>query len=186
VAPADQRQHIQFPPGELADLYLTYSLGGFAIGVEHPRGDRRIQITVPVCDRADRPDEFLGRGVLEHETGRSGAQHPRQQVVLVEGGQREDRWAAGRGQSPGGLDTVDPLHPQVHHHHVHRLFGQRVENLVTVGAFGHDHEPVLAAQNPAQTGAHQILVIDQQYRDIRQSPVAALAPDTHRQPPHRL
>ena len=46
------------------------------------------------------------------------------------------------------------------------MLGHRGGHLVSVGTFGDDDETVLAAQDPAQPGPHQILVVDQQHRDL--------------------
>src|ERR1700744_601148 len=46
------------------------------------------------------------------------------------------------------------------------MFGHRVGNLVAVTAFGDNDETVLAAQNPSQPGADQVLIVDQQHGDV--------------------
>ena len=69
-------------------------------------------------------------------------------------------------QQPRRLDAVDALHPQIHHHHVGPMPRNGIGHLVAIGAFSDDHETVLAAQDPAQSGAHQILVVDEQDRDL--------------------
>ena len=46
---------------------------GVPVGLQHPRRHRRIQVAVAGGDGPNRPDEFLGRRVLQHEPGGSGA-----------------------------------------------------------------------------------------------------------------
>jgi hypothetical protein len=74
----------------------------------------------------------------------------------------------GPGQSAGGLDAVDSSHPQIHHDHIGSILGHRSGHLISVGTFGDDDETVLAAQDSAQPGTHQILVVDQQHRNLGQ------------------
>ena len=86
-----------------AKCVVVRRLGGLAVGRQHARGDRRVEIAVSPGHRPHRADQFLGRRVLEHEAGRAGAQHAGEQFVVVEGGQRQYRRAAVGRQADASL-----------------------------------------------------------------------------------
>ena len=90
-------------------------------------------------------DEVLGRGLLEDEPGRAGLHRSPEDLVVVEGGEHQDRGRIVELADPaGGLDPVHATHAHVHADDVHPRAGrrQRLQRRGSVAALARDGEPV--------------------------------------------
>ena len=87
------------------------------------------------------------------------------QLRPVEGGQHDDPGIAGRrGDAPGGLDPVQPGHPDVHQHDVGAGRPGEVDGLATVGGLAHHGEVVLGAEDHPEPRPHELLVVGEEDR----------------------
>ena len=164
-AAAHQPQHVDLARRQLVRRHARRGqAGALAIGGEDARGHGGIEQGLPGSHGVDGTHQVLGGGVLQQESRGAGPQRTGQQLVVVERRQHEHRGSVGPGaQPPGRLDAVDAAHAQVHHDDVRRQRRHRSGHLVAVAALADDLEAVLAAQDPAQAGADQLLVVDQQH-----------------------
>ncbi len=80
----------------------------------------RKQQRVAVRQEPDRAYDLVGASPLEQKSGGAGAEGIEHVVVVLEGGEDEDprRVVHVGEQAPGGLDTVDDGHADVHQHDV--------------------------------------------------------------------
>ena len=68
-------------------------------------------------------------------------------------------------QLTGSPDTIQAGHADVHEHDVGRQLAHRARDFGPVRAFAHHVETELLAQDAAQAGTDQLLVVDEQYAD---------------------
>ena len=99
---------------------------------------------------------------------RRGAQRLVDVLVGLEGGQDDD---LDPGQvligadSPGGLQAVDPGHPDVHQDHVGALATGQVDRLPAVGGLADDLQVLRGVDEDPEPGADQGLVVGEQHPD---------------------
>ncbi len=97
----------------------------------------------------------------------------REDLVVVERGEHEDRRPVGLGSDPAGrLDAVDAFHPDVHDDHVGPVAPDGSGDLGAVRAFGDHIEPVLGSQDALKPGPDQRLVVNQYDFDHPARPLA--------------
>ena len=99
-------------------------------------GGARCQQGVTRCDHADRFEQPVGLGVFGKEPAGPRPECGVDVFVVVEG--RQDQHASGRGswilhESPGGLESVDSGHSDVHQHHIGVLLTDERERGEAIG-----------------------------------------------------
>ncbi len=120
----------------------------------------------PAATRRMAADHAVGRGVFEQVTAGSGAQSTEHQLVGVERGQHDHLGRVRPVAEPaGGLDAVDPAHPNVHQGHVDGVGVRRRLDLVAVGGFCGHLDALGTAQHHGQAGPDQRVVVDDQHPD---------------------
>ena len=127
---------------------------------------------------ADRLGELGGPGVLEQETGGSGAQPGEGVLVQVEGGQ--DEYARARallGDALGGLDAVHARHAHVHEDDVGVQGPGLGQGGGAVGGLADDGDVLLGLQHHAEAHAHERLVVGEHDADRAADLAGALRPD---------
>ena len=68
-------------------------------------------------------------------------------------------------QQPRGLEAVHAGHLHVEAHHIRSERGRRLEGAHPIPRFTDDLDALLALQDGAESGPHEILVVDQQHAD---------------------
>jgi hypothetical protein len=112
---ADQREHLALPWGEhLEDGSGHCAHGSVSVGRQHAPGHRRVEPGVAGGNSADGALQVLDRHALQHEPCRPRAASAGQDLLVLEGGQHQDRRCLrDLAQPPGGRDPVDVRHPHV-------------------------------------------------------------------------
>ena len=121
-----------------------------------------------VGDDAYGVDQRHRLDVLEQEAGRAGAQRAEDVLVELEGGQHQD---PGPGQGRvrrdlgGGLEPVEPRHPDVHQHHVGPGLGASATASRPSTASPTTSMSSSESSSARKPGADQRLVVGQQHPD---------------------
>ena len=140
---------------------------GRPVDGQHPAGDRRVEPGTAVGDHAHRPVQVLGGHALEDEarTRRPAARRPAPRRRRTWSGPARagcPRGGAARGsparRRPAGIRTS-----------ISTTSGARDSTAAitspAVSALTDDVEAELGAQDAAQAGPHQLLIVDQQHPD---------------------
>ncbi|MDH6436746.1 hypothetical protein M2158_005287 [Streptomyces sp. SAI-144] len=114
------------------------------------------------CDKADGIEKLSRFDTLAQEAARAGPERLDDELVLLEGGQDEDLDSGHvlvLTDQPGGLDTVDLRHPDVHHHHVGALGPGPLRRFPAVGGLRDDLHVRLRVDEQPESAAEQSLVL---------------------------
>jgi len=118
--------------------------------------------SLPTRRRLDGDHEFVGWGVLEQEADGTRVDGVDDEIVVVEGGEDQDRrgvWL--RSNVRGGRDAVATRHSDVHQDDITRRRSDNGHGIDTVSRLADDLDPVPSVQQEPQPGADQLLIIDQ-------------------------
>ena len=133
---------------------------------DQPAGDRRREHRIAGRDRLHRADDLAGRGVLEQEPARPGAQGTQDVVAHLERRQHDHFGrVVVRAQQLGGRETVHAGHPDVHQDDVGLVLGDRRRDLVAVGGLADDRDLLDPAEHHRQPRADERVVVDDQHAD---------------------
>ena len=106
------------------------------------------------------------RGVLEQVARRARLDGAQDVGVGLVGGEHDDPGARhGFEQPRGGVDAVQPRHPQVHQHHVGGQRAGRRDGLLARARLADHHDVGLAVEHAAHTRPYDRMVVHQQHRD---------------------
>ena len=157
------------------------------VGSRAPR-DPGVEGHVALGGRAHRGEQGGGVGVLEQVADGAGVQRLPHPLLVGEAGEHDD---AGAGQGAddlaGRLDAVHHRHRQVHQHDVGRgLDGERRRPHAPSAACPHTVEVGDAVDEAGESGAHELVVVDEQHGVPRrgasphlQAPAGALGRGEH-------
>lgn len=112
-------------------------------------------------------DEPLRRRVLQEKACGTRLQGPVDVFVRVERREDDDAWWGGCShQFPGGAQSVQDGHADVHQHHVDvGISGGKLECFASVSSFTDHLEVGLFLEDRPEPGANQRLVVDEQDAD---------------------
>ncbi|MCO5614894.1 hypothetical protein L7F22_069179 [Adiantum nelumboides] len=136
-------------------------------------GDRRGEQRLPAVHHPDGVDEVGRFGVLDQEPAGAAADRVEDVGVLGERGQ-DDHPGAGElrvaGDLPGRGDAVGAGHADVHEDDVRVVLAGRGDGLCAVGGLGDDVQVGLRAEQRAEPGADERLVVGEQDPDHLSAP----------------
>src|SRR5207302_4280502 len=82
----------------------------------------------------------------------------------------------------GRLESVEDRHPDVHQDHIGIRLARKLDGVAAVFRLADDLDAVLGVEQGAEPGAHERLVVCQQYADHGTPPIGRWA-DTRKPPP---
>ncbi len=158
----DPAQHLELALGESAQRsgHAVVRRRPAHVLLDQPPGQAGGEQGLPGRDGADPLDEPVGRRRLEQEPGRAGVERVVDQPVDVVRGQHQHPARQVLGDDrPGGGDAVHHRHPDVHQHDVGSELAGEPHGLAALGG-GADHGAAARLDDELETGAHQVLVVD--------------------------
>ena len=144
---------------------------GAAQGEEQSRRHPWIDPRPAVGDGADRPDDVVGRRVLEEEAGGAGLDGAPEHVVVVERREHEHRRTASGADPARRFEPVEHRHAHVHQHDVGTVVGDGDEPELAVAGLRGDDDARLGREDERDAGPHERLVVDE---DDGQRPLGGL------------
>jgi hypothetical protein len=131
-------------------------------------GDARGEQGVAAGGDPHRADQILRLGVLEQEAARAGPQRLVDVIVGLERGQDDDLHpgqGAVRGDPAGGLEAIDPGHPDVHQDHVGALGARQLHRLLAVDRLADHLDVSVRLEQHPEAGPDQRLVVGEEHPD---------------------
>lgn len=109
-------------------------------------------------------DELLRPRPFEQEPRCACIQSAEDVVILLESGKDHDlHLRCHREQLTSGGDAVEMRHANIHKDNVRVELASARHGSVTVLRFTHHLDTVVAGENRPKSGAHEVVVIDEQY-----------------------
>src|SRR3954447_23159072 len=136
-ATCHQREHLGFAGREpIGDPLVRASPPGSGCELgDQPAGYLRCDQRPAVGDDPDGRQQLLGCAVFQQKPGRAGPQRRVDVFVEIEGGQHNDPHVGRhrvRDNPPGGRQTVQDRHPDVHQQHIRPLLPRQHDRLLTI------------------------------------------------------
>src|SRR5262245_14771743 len=167
----DQPQHLGLPWGQVAQQLgpgrrARAQPSEFA---DQPAGHGRGEQRVTGRDDPDRLEQPLGGDVLEQESTGTRPQRLVDVLVEIECGEHQHA-RAGPGVGLGGdpasrLDAIHGRHPDVHEDDIGMYLAAQANRFGTVRGAAHDVDVGLSAQQRAESGADDLLVVGDEHLD---------------------
>jgi hypothetical protein len=165
----DQGHHFAFPVGQALHSHRGHRVGrpGDELA-DQTAGDRGRQQRLAAHDHPERLEQPGRLGVLQQEPARPRPQ--RAEDVLVEAEVGEDHHphfvqALVREDLPGGLETVEHRHLNVHQRDIRAVLSRQRHRLPPVGGLGDHLDVVFRFEQRPDAAADQRLVVGEQDSD---------------------
>lgn len=127
--------------------------------LEEPSGYRWSEPRVAALDGANCVHQIIRRDVFEQEAARTSLDRGEDVLVQIEGGQHQHADLGSlREQPAGGLDAVQPRHPDIHEHDVRSGLERLLDTLYAIAGLSDDDETG-SFQDHREADPHQFLIV---------------------------